>query len=330
MPSTEPKKLTDFMEMSPPIKETDYIKVAVGVIKNENGEVLISQRGGEPPMGGVWEFAGGKFEDKETAQQALRRELQEELSIEVITAKPLLTLKYQYPDMAVKLYVFVVEQFAGEVASTLGQVCRWVSPPELNDYPFLAANKAIICAVQLPPFYAIIDDDDENRLMRQLDSLLSRGIRLIQARLKRMSAESIERFLAHAYPLCRQKGVYLLINSAVKRTGSGHVDGLHLTARDLMACQNRPKNYKWVAASCHNPKEMIHAQTIGVDFVVLSPVQVTASHPDTIPLGWTCFSQMVASCNIPVYGLGGLGINQLSRVRQMGGQGVAAIRAFSL
>ncbi len=308
----------------------NYQHVAVGVISNAEGKLLISQRGAALAWGGLWEFPGGKLEAGETPRQALDRELQEELGITVISAEPLITLTYQYPDVTVKLYAFSVGQFAGMVCSTLGQVCHWVAPAELNQYPFLAANKAVICAAQLPAWYAILDDAGQIKLMDNLDHLLACGITLIQARLKQSSPEAVGYFLDRAYPLCKQQGVKLLINSAVPCTGGNRADGIHLTRQDLLSCQHRPENQQWVAASCHNLPELLHAQKIGVDFVVLSPVQTTLSHPGALPLGWQRFAQLVEAVNLPVYGLGGLATDQLDKVRQLGGQGIAAIRAFSL
>jgi len=90
--------------------------------------------------------------------------------------------------------------------------------------------------------------------MVHLENLLAKGVRLIQARLKRMHAEAVEQFLARAYPLCQRHGAWLLINSDVKRLDTGYTDGLHLTAHDLMACSQRPEPFSWVAASCHNQK----------------------------------------------------------------------------
>jgi len=309
--------------------EPNYLHVAVGVISNAEGKLLISQRGEALAWAGLWEFPGGKLEAGETPRQALDRELHEELCITVISAEPLITLQYQYPDVTVKLYAFSVGQFAGKVCSTLGQVCHWVAPPELNQYAFLAANKAVICAAQLPAWYAILDDAGQAKLTDNLDHLLASGITLIQARLKQSSPEAVGRFLDHAYPLCQQQGVKLLVNSAVYRSGCHKADGIHLTRQDLLACQHRPEGHQWVAASCHNLPELLHAQKIGVDFAVLSPVQTTPSHPEATPLGWQRFAQLVDTVNLPVYGLGGLSTGQLEKVRQLGGQGIAAIRAFS-
>ena len=90
------------------------LQVAVGVVKNAKGEILISLRDESLHQGGLWEFPGGKIESGETAEQALTRELNEELAITVIAATPLITIRHQYPDLAVQLNVFLVEHFSGD------------------------------------------------------------------------------------------------------------------------------------------------------------------------------------------------------------------------
>jgi len=283
----------------------------------------------------LWEFPGGKIESEESAEQALARELKEELNIDVITTTPLITVKHQYPDLAVQLNVFLVEHFSGDAKSCEGQPFKWVNPAELAIHEFPAANQPIITAAQLPPYYAILDDADESALLVNLQKILARGIKLIQLRLKTVSPETIEKFLEQAYPLCRQQGALLLMNSAVKNAEDFAVDGVHLTSRHLMSATRRPafprgtlEQAHWVAASCHNLQELQHAQQIGVDFVVLAPVLTTKSHPETEPLGWEQFAKLVSKVNLPVYALGGLSESGLDVARQAGAQGVAAIRAF--
>lgn len=302
-------------------------RVAVGIIKNSTGQVLIALRDNARHQGGLWEFSGGKIEANETAEQALVRELKEELAIDVISATPLITINHQYPDLAVQLKVFLVEQFSGEPESCEGQAFQWVDINDLRQYAFPAANQAIITAAQLPPYYAILDDSEPSLLEANLQKLLAKGFKLIQARLKTLSAEASHAFIEQVYPLCQQHGALLLINSAV-RNADNMADGLHLTSRDLMATHHRPAFIKWLAASCHNLEELTHAQQIGVDFVVLAPVLATQTHPDTPPLGWQQFTELVSMYNLPVYALGGQTLDHLSTARQAGGQGIAAIRAF--
>lgn len=305
------------------------LQVAVGVVKNAQDQVLISLRPPRLHQGGLWEFPGGKLERGESIEQALVRELKEELDISVISATPLITVKHQYPEIAVQLHVFLVEQFSGEARSCEGQPFKWVSSAELNRYSFPAANRPIITAAQLPPFYAILDDADESQLLVNLEKILAGGVKLVQARLKNLPLETVKAFVEEAYPLCKQQGAWLLMNSDVV-CGElvDSVDGVHLTGRHLMAASKRPKARQWVAASCHNLRELQHAQTIGVDFAVLAPVLATQTHPDTQPLGWAQFTKLVAQVNLPVYALGGLSVSGLNVARQAGGQGVSGIRAF--
>jgi 8-oxo-dGTP diphosphatase len=311
------------------------LQVAVGVVKNTAGQVLISLRDESLHQGGLWEFPGGKIESEETAEQALTRELKEELAITVIAATPLITVKHQYPDLAVQLHVFLVEHFSGDPISCEGQPLIWINPNKLANHAFPAANQPIITAAQLPPYYAILDDADESLLLINLQKILTRGIKLIQLRLKTLPTEAIEKFIEHAFTLCKRQGALLLMNSAVKNAENFAVDGIHLTSRHLMSITRRPafppatsEQAHWLAASCHNLQELQHAQTIGVDFVVLAPVLATKTHPETEPLGWELFAKLVSQINLPVYALGGLSESGLDMARQAGGQGVAAIRAF--
>ncbi|MGR8999450.1 MAG: Nudix family hydrolase, partial [Gammaproteobacteria bacterium] len=311
------------------------LQVAVGVVKNTEGQVLISLRDKSLHQGGLWEFPGGKIESDETAEQALARELKEELAITVVAATPLITVKHQYPDLSVQLNVFLVTHFSGDAKSCEGQPFKWVNPDELASHAFPAANQPIISAARLPPYYAILDDADEPLLLVNLQKILDRGIKLIQARLKSIPLNNAKKFIEQAYSLCKQQGALLLINSAVKNADEFAVAGIHLTSRHLMSINRRPalprgssEQAYWVAASCHNLQELQHAQTIGVDFVVLAPVSATKTHPETAPLGWEQFSELVSQVNLPVYALGGLSESALDKARQAGAQGVAAIRAF--
>ncbi|MEQ1559910.1 MAG: Nudix family hydrolase [Methyloglobulus sp.] len=304
------------------------LQVAVGVIKNSSGQILISFRDTRLHQGGLWEFPGGKIEAMETSEQALIRELKEELDITVSTATPLITINHQYPDLAVRLHVFSVENFMGEAKSEEGQAIKWVEVDDLPNYAFPAANQPIIAAARLPYFYAILDDAKPQLLLNNLNLMLNKGIKLIQARLKTLSAKQVETFIETAYPLCKRHNAMLLLNSASTGVESFNVDGIHLSSQHLLAADKRPEHRQWISASCHTLAELRHAQHIGVDFAVLAPVLPTPTHPDAKVLGWEHFNELVAQVNLPVFALGGLGQNELEIARNAGAQGIAGIRAF--
>jgi 8-oxo-dGTP diphosphatase len=304
------------------------LQVAVGVIKNTSGQVLIALRDESLHQGGLWEFPGGKLEPGETAEQALVRELQEELDISVQTASPLLTIQHEYPDRAVQLLVYEVSRFSGVAKGNEGQPLQWVDTADLNKFAFPAANRPIIAAAQLPAFYAILEADHEGLLVRHLEKILANGVRLIQVRLKNLPQTSILVFLEYAQPLCQRHGACLLANSSLGLSSHPAFQGIHLISRDLMALTQRPQHAHWVAASCHNAQELRHAEQIGVDFAVLAPVLPTLTHPNADSLGWAQFAEWVAGANFPVYALGGMTRASLGTARAAGAQGIASIRAF--
>ena len=305
----------------------DVLQVAVGVVTNARGEVLIAYRPESVHQSNRWEFPGGKLEWGETAEGALIRELKEELGLTVKGARPLIAINHQYSDLRVKLWVWTVDEFVGSVCSNEGQVIRWVPVEALKHYSFPAANNAIINAVQLPSQYAIVGDDSLISLQRTLPRLVENNVKLIQLRTKLVTATDLQELLEYATFVCNKNQVILMVNSAL-RVGNFPIANLHLTSKDLMAIDQRPEVEGWVGASCHNHAELQQAEAIGVDFVVLAPVKSTATHPEAKPLGWLHFQELVAQVNLPVYALGGMMDSDLTSVYECGGQGVAGIRAF--
>ncbi|HSN22797.1 MAG TPA: Nudix family hydrolase [Methylomicrobium sp.] len=306
---------------------SNALQVAVGVVTNDAGRILIARRHEASHQGGFWEFPGGKIEAGETPEEALFRELKEELDINVIESSPLITVNHRYSDFSVILRVFLVEQFTGTAQGCQGQPIRWVDRSDLGGFSFPAANRPIVKAALLPPYYAILDDHVSSDLLADLHKLLAKGIKLIQARLKATSSDRVKKFLMKAGPFCSDHNAILLINSAVD-CGKSETHSIHLTSSDLLALQKRPSKCLWVGASCHNLKELEHAQKIDVDFVVLAPVLPTQTHQDMESLGWNEFAALTAQMNIPVYAMGGMKLEDLNMARSKGAQGIAGIRAF--
>lgn len=122
------------------------IHVAVGVIRRGD-LIFISKRPDALHQGGRWEFPGGKVEAGESVEQALARELHEEVALTVTSASPLLVLEYDYPEKRVKLDVWLVDNPEGEGRGMEGQQVAWVHFQDLVNYQFPDANAAILDAV---------------------------------------------------------------------------------------------------------------------------------------------------------------------------------------
>lgn len=122
------------------------VHVAVGVVRRDN-TFFICKRAEHQHQGGKWEFPGGKVEPGESVEQALNRELQEEIGVAVLSSFPLIEIAHDYSDKRVLLSVLLVESFAGEPYGKEGQVHDWVDISELEKTQFPDANIAIVKAI---------------------------------------------------------------------------------------------------------------------------------------------------------------------------------------
>jgi 8-oxo-dGTP diphosphatase len=125
----------------------DAVRVVAAVLFDGARRVLISRRLPGRHMAGYWEFPGGKLDQHELPELALRRELREELGIDLQRCHPLLQLRHHYADRTVELEVFVVDESLGEPQGLEGQALKWVSVTELPTQRLLPADGPIIEAL---------------------------------------------------------------------------------------------------------------------------------------------------------------------------------------
>lgn len=123
------------------------VHVAVGVILRGQ-QVLLALRSSKQHQGGKWEFPGGKVEKGETVAAALKRELQEEVAIDVAESSAFMQLEYAYPEKTVLLDIYLVTGFDGEPEGREGQPLRWVDIAGLGDIEFPDANQPIVERIQ--------------------------------------------------------------------------------------------------------------------------------------------------------------------------------------
>jgi 8-oxo-dGTP diphosphatase len=109
------------------------------------GEVLIGQRRPDQPMALQWEFPGGKIEAGESPEQALARELDEELGIQATIGPRVTHIRHNYRHGgAVDLQFFAVHEFSGEIVNRIFHQVRWTKLEDLPSYDFLAADRGLI------------------------------------------------------------------------------------------------------------------------------------------------------------------------------------------
>ncbi|MEO7478531.1 MAG: Nudix family hydrolase [Lysobacteraceae bacterium] len=307
------------------------IHVVAGVIQDLNGRVLLARRTIGRDFAGLWEFPGGKVDPGETPEQALARELHEELGIQVESSEPLIAIPNTHCDKRIVLDVRRIVAWSGTASGRERQALAWAPLAKLASYAMPPADRPVVAALRQADRYLITPEPDLQHgdlFLRNLHCALQAGVRRVQLRSHVLEASALKPIAIEARRLCRAARAELLINAHIELARALGV-GVHLRASQLMESTKRPLPAKQlVAASCHDANELAHAEAIGVDFAVLGPVAATASHPDRAALGWNGFALLRERTAIPLYALGGMLQDDLLHARAHGAQGIAAIRSL--
>lgn len=319
------------------------VHAAVGVLMHDTGLVLLGQRPAGKPWAGYWEFPGGKVEPSETPERALVRELQEELGIAVKQYYPWLTRTYAYPAKyrpdgmlespakTVKLHFFIVTAWEGAPIGLEQQALSWQDPSKVAVGPMLPANAPILTGLSLSSVYAITNlaELGEDLFFDRLRRALANGLMMIQVREKQLSEEALSLFAEHVVEVAAPYGAKVFINGHLKMALDLNATGVHYSSTQLMRMQAKPENVL-CGASCHNQQELAQAARLGLDYVMLSPVQSTLSHVGAKALGWEMFANLIQDYPLPVFALGGMRQSDLPVARTHGAHGVAMQRALWL
>lgn len=338
---------------------------AVGVMMHANGLVLLAERPEGKPWHGYWEFPGGKVEANETPAAALKRELREELGISVTTMYPWLTRTHDYEakyDAAgklesaaktVALHFFMVTAWDGEPFGQEKQRISWQNPAKPNVAPMLPANAPILNALELPSVYAITNYHElgEEVFFERLKLALQNGLMMIQIRENQLAQADLALLIERIAEIAVPFEAKLMLNSTPEFIDQMYQDllesnneknaentcqtakvlknlglaGLHINRHALMQMQQKPADVI-CGASCHNIEELNQAVKLGLDYVTLSPVKNTLSHPKGTFLSWEAFQKLTVGLSMPVYALGGMSPDDLHDARTHGAHGVAMQR----
>jgi len=306
---------------------TPVTEVAAAVLTQPDGRVLLAQRPSGKPYAGYWEFPGGKVEAGESLEAALARELHEELGIVVTRACRWITRVFEYPHAIVRLNFFRVFDWQGEPHPHEGQVFSWQQPDAVEVTPLLPANFPVLKALSLPPLLGITHAESLglDTFLARLDIALANGLRLIQLRDKTLPEEARLVLARETVRRAHRYGARVLVNGDPALAHTAGADGVHLDSTAAARLTARP-DYDWIGVSCHDAAELAHAAAIEADFALLSPVLPTLTHPGAATLGWDTFSALAAASPIPVYGLGGLGRDDVALAQSHGAHGVALLR----
>lgn len=303
------------------------ISVVAGVLYDDRGRVLIAQRPPGSHMEGAWEFPGGKLHTRESPLQGLRRELREELGVEVIRARPLIHIEHAYDDRCVVLDVWQVHEFRGTPSGLDNQALRWVEPASLAHQGVLPADAPIITALNLPPRGLQIGTTGDlgPAAVTTVTERIRSGCRLVvlDAGLLPCAAEENLESLVR---LWQGQGAEVLFHGepgvAFELCGRMAADGVCIDVEQSHDLPARPDGAgTWLGLVCRGLQASGQTITGRADFVILTD-DAGGHGPESAP-GWPeGYRDFVRHSRVPVYLLAtGIGPG-IEAVWSLGGQGL--------
>lgn len=305
------------------------IHVMAAVITDARGRILLARRTEGRDLAGRWEFPGGKQEPGERPEDALVRELREELGIEARVGEHVISVPQQYPDKRLCLEVRHLTGWTGTPRGHEGQALAWVAPDKLVRYDMPPADRPVVAALLQPDRYLVTPDPGEvTHWLAGLEQALAQGIRRVQLRARQSDDEAWRALARQGVARCREAGAEVLLNGDVALASELGV-GVHLRSGQLAELTGRPlPPGQPVGASCHTSEDLRRAEALACDFAVVGSVYPTQSHPGVTPLGWTGFASLREGVSLPIYAIGGMTPVDISEARRHGAQGIAAIRSL--
>lgn len=299
--------------------------VAVGVIVRTDGAVLLAERPTGKPYAGYWEFPGGKIESGESVEQALERELAEELGVRVRSTEPWTVLEYDYPHAYVRLHFQRVFDWLGTPHPVEGQQLMFLRPGEDPPTPLLPAAVPALRWMQLPTVTAYSNEvsADAEQAQQWIERALARGLRQILWYEPLLAGAALEQALRACSARARAFGARLLIDSRIDPHLPEAADGCFVSADRLRSTTVRP-SAQWVGAGVRDQSDLAHAAGLACDFAVidLQTAQPNAAARDALAT-WELISSMCRDSPLPLYVGLEANVENLRQARRHGAHGLA-------
>jgi 8-oxo-dGTP diphosphatase len=317
----------------------NIIHVVAGIIRDplDPSKILITRRKQGTHLENLWEFPGGKVEPGESRFFALKRELEEETGIHVVSAMPFQSVHHRYKEKNIFLDVWEIKQYWGQASGVEGQDANWVNIHELANYEFPDADKPVLKALSLYPRLLVTPDmpeQFEQSFIDQFERLMERQpYPLVVFRSHHLDDKTYADVAKKLNRICQNDDSHLIVHRpSLKSLQSKLLDAFqwrHLNSYSLQSIIENPFHDEVkLSASCHDKAELKMAQRLDCEFALLSTVRDTQSHPGRQAKGWSGIKSIISKVNIPVYALGGVRRKDLCNARFQGAIGVAGITDF--
>jgi len=299
--------------------------VAVGVIVRTDGAVLLADRPAGKPYAGYWEFPGGKIESGESVEQALERELAEELGVRVRSTEPWTVLEYDYPHAYVRLHFQRIFDWLGTPHPVEGQQLMFLRPGENPPTPLLPAAIPALRWMQLPSVtaYSHQGSTSAEQAQQWVDRALARGLRQILWYEPLLAGKVLLAALRACSARARAFGARLLIDSRMDPHLPELGDGCFLATDQLRTTAVRP-GFPWVGAGVRDQSDLAHAAALGCDFAVIEDEAThrSAAAGDALAT-WELICTLCRDSPLPLYADLEANLENLRQARRHGAHGLA-------
>jgi 8-oxo-dGTP diphosphatase len=317
-----------------PVIPVAVTPVAVGVLIRADGAVLLADRPPGKPYAGYWEFPGGKVEPGESVEQALARELDEELGVSVTSSDPWTVIEHDYPHAYVRLYVRRVEQWLGAPHAAEGQRLCFLQPGAPAPAPLLPATVPILRWLALPTVLVRTPGvaDDAAAAIAGVEDALARGARLILWHEPLLPVPELQAALAHCAARARSFGARMSVDERDRQrlpapTGaSAAVAEASAALADASAAVADPEP---LGAVVRERADLQRAAQRACDFAVIEEAALPAIGADVRAIGdevpeaaWTVIEALCADAPLPVYVPLPPSAGTLARARSCGAHGL--------
>ncbi len=287
-------------------------RVAVGVLLRGDGAVLLADRPPGKPYAGHWEFPGGKIEPGERVDEALARELREELDLRAGPSEPWVVMEYDYPHAYVRLHFRRIRDWTGTPRPLEGQRLIFHLPGSEPPAPLLPAALPAMRWIRLPSVVAHSPGAARSAAaaLAWLEAALGRGLRLVVWHEPALDAGAAAPALRDALALARAHEAGLLVDVRSAASAGAAPADLFLASDALRAAALRPCT-GWLGAAVATRDDIDHAARLGCDFAVLEGAAASGA-----PHGWD-------DSPLPCYLEAPLQLEGLERARRAGFHGLA-------
>jgi 8-oxo-dGTP diphosphatase len=262
------------------------IDVAACIVRRPDGRVLMAERTARQISPFHWEAPGGKIDPGETAVEAAKRELLEEVGLEATSARPWTSYEHAFPTRRIRLQFFLIETWRGEARGREGQRIAWIDPGAPHVAPILSSNARALAALCLPSGLRRLVCSEfcgPNELLAALPGLLSERSALIVLDAPHMTSDQKVALARRAGEIARAFGAPILLSGSAHDARRAGLSAIHSSALDLQRLGARPPTALW-AVSCGDASDLALAARLGADIAIL-PESQAPSLNDQVRLG---------------------------------------------